>query len=227
MASRARRCGKQNADRYQKQTGDLMARRRTRKTQEAGSSAELGSLIGGFILAAAGVYLLTNQVHVGAGPFGGWSWLGPNSFGLVLVPLLLGVGILCVSGRSRIGQLLTAIGGVLLLASIIEPLRITFRPTSLFSTLLMLGLTIAGVGLMARALLAGREPRPQDNGMDDDDDDKSRLQVELALAQDRIRALESPRADTVATSRQSVDDDLAELVRQKRSSPPATRPQRH
>jgi uncharacterized protein len=41
---------------------------------------------------------------------------------------------------------------VIILAGILANLRIYFQPTSLFNTLLMLGLLAAGVGLMAAAL---------------------------------------------------------------------------
>jgi hypothetical protein len=41
--------------------------------------ARLGTLLLGFVLTVAGGYLLTNQVEVGAGPFGGFAWFGPNS----------------------------------------------------------------------------------------------------------------------------------------------------
>jgi hypothetical protein len=51
--------------------------------------------------------------------------------------------------------------------------------------------------------------------------ESARLRLELAAAQDRIRALESPRGDNAASNQPTaVDDDLAELVRRKRSPPP-------
>jgi hypothetical protein len=52
-----------------------------------------------------------------------------------------------------------------------------------------------------------------------DDEEKKRLQVQLAKAQDRIRALGVPREDVNAKPLQSVEDELAELVRQKRKTP--------
>jgi hypothetical protein len=197
-----------------------MPRRRGAQSRRRANGAGLGTLIVGLILASAGVYLFTNQVDVGAGPFGGVAWFGPNSFGLLLVPLLLGVGLLCVDFGSRIGKLLVAIGAVILLASVLNTFRITFRTTSLFNTLMMLGLSISGVGLMARALLGWQGSSTVIEDVDTDDDmERARLRVELASAQDRIRALEAPRANELETavSKQptSVDDDLADLVRRK------------
>jgi hypothetical protein len=112
----------------------------------------LGTLLLGFVLAVAGGYLLTSQVQVGAGPFGGFAWFGPTSFGLLLIPLLVGVGLLCFNVKMLIGRLLVAGGAVILLASVLNTLRITFLPTSLFNTLLMLGMLVAGLGLMARSI---------------------------------------------------------------------------
>jgi len=45
-------------------------------------------------------------------------------------------------------------GAVVILTGIITNLQIYFRPTSLFNTLLMLGLLAAGIGLVVRALRA-------------------------------------------------------------------------
>jgi hypothetical protein len=201
-----------------------MPRRRGATNRRRTNGTGLGTLIVGLILASAGAYLFTSQVDVGSGPFGGLAWFGPTSFGLLLVPLLLGVGLLCVDFGSRIGKLLVAIGAVILLASVLNTFRITFRPTSLFNTLMMLGLSVAGVGLMARALLGqqGSTTVIEDDVDTDDDIESARLRVELAYAQDRIRALEAPRAENAAPSMQpmSVDDELADLVRRKRTTQP-------
>jgi hypothetical protein len=138
----------------------------------------------------------------------------------VLVPLLLGVAVLCFNAGSLVGRLLVAGGAVLLLASVLDTLRISFRPTSLFNTLMMLGLLIAGVGLMARSVLVGGnrgEPVDDVRG----DEEKRRLQVQLETAHDRIRALEAPRREGIPSKQsRSVDDELAELVRSKREAPP-------
>ena len=85
---------------------------------------------------------------------GAWRWGGYNAFGLSLLPLLLGVGLLFVNGRSLAGWLLTWAGAVIIFAGILAHLEIYFRPTSLFNTLLMLVLFIGGLGLVVRSLRA-------------------------------------------------------------------------
>ncbi len=199
-----------------------MPRRRGARSRQRPASAGLGTLIVGVILAAAGAYLFTNQVDVGAGPFGGVAWFGQNSFGLLLVPLLLGIGLLFVNEGSRVGRALVGIGAVVLLAAVLNTFRISFRTTSLFNTLMMLGLTVSGVGLMARSLLSGRGSGMEIDEVEEpyEDAEKARLRVELVAAQERLRALEAPKQDdevrqTVDRST-SVDNDLADLIHRKR-----------
>src|SRR5438105_1817997 len=168
-----------------------MPRDAMRRPRQASNAAGLGTLVLGLILAAAGTYFLTNQVQVGAGPFGGWAWFGPSSFGLLLVPLLLGVGLLCFNQRSPIGRVLVGVGAVLLLASVLDTLRITFRPTSLFNTLMMLGLSVAGVGLMARALLVGKDQSDSIDGhIDHAAGNEEQSPLQLDTVHSRTRALE-------------------------------------
>lgn len=50
------------------------------------------------------------------------------------------------------GWLLTGAGALIILVGIIANLGIYFRPTSLFDTLVILGLLAGGLGLVARSL---------------------------------------------------------------------------
>ena len=77
-----------------------------------------------------------------------------NSFGLSLVPFIIGIGFIFFNGKSITGWLLTIAGLVIILAGILMSLHIFFRPTSLFNTLIMLVLLVGGVGLIVRSLKA-------------------------------------------------------------------------
>jgi hypothetical protein len=116
-----------------------------------GTSGGVGLFLAGLGMAVAGGWLLTNQVTVTSGF---WQWGGYNTFGLTLIPLIAGIGVLFFNGRSMIGWLLTFCGAVIILAGIITNLEIYFRPTSLFNTLMMLVLLAGGIGLVARSLKA-------------------------------------------------------------------------
>jgi len=114
-----------------------------------GTPGGVGTFFLGLLMAVAGGYLLTNQVMVSSGF---WGYFGPNTFGLTLVPLLFGVGLLFFDGKSVVGWLLTAAGSVIIFAGILANLRIYFQPTSLFNTVVMLVLLVGGLGLVARSL---------------------------------------------------------------------------
>lgn len=116
-----------------------------------GTEGGVGEFFLGFALICGGGYLLLNQVTVTSGF---WFLWGYNAFGLSLIPLFIGLGLLFYDGRSLFGRLLTFGGAVIIFAGILTNLQIHFQPTSLFNTLLMLVLLAAGLGLVARSLKA-------------------------------------------------------------------------
>lgn len=119
-----------------------------------GTSGGLGTFFAGLAMLVVGGYLLLARVTVGSGT---WLFWGYNAFGLSLLPLLVGVGWLFYDGRKLGGWLLTGAGALVILAGIIANLHIFFAPTSLFDTLVMLGLLAGGLGLVARSLRAQPE----------------------------------------------------------------------
>lgn len=126
-----------------------MAERRL--TEVGGTPGGLGHFLIGFAMACIGGYLLTNRVTV-VGSY--WSFYGTNTFGITLLPMLIGVGLLFRNGRSIAGWLLTIAGALFILAGVIANLHIYFQPTSLFDTIVMLVLLAGGLGFIARSLRA-------------------------------------------------------------------------
>lgn len=116
-----------------------------------GTSGGIGEFLLGLGMAVAGGYLLTQRVTVTSSY---WMLWGYNAFGLSLLPLLFGIGLLFFNGRSIAGWLLTFVGVVIILTGIIMNLGVYFQPTSLFNTLVMLVLLAGGIGLVARSLRA-------------------------------------------------------------------------
>jgi hypothetical protein len=114
-----------------------------------GTPGGLGHFVMGLIMACAGAYFLADRVTV-VGSY--WSFYGGSSFGITLVPMLIGVGLLFWNGRSAIGWLLTCVGALFILAGVIANMHIYFQPTSLFHTIIMLVLLVGGLGLIARSL---------------------------------------------------------------------------
>ena len=100
-------------------------------------------------MAAAGGYLILNQVQVTTSF---WRFGQYGGFGLTLLPLLVGIAFLFYNGRSVVGWLLTSVGAAMILAGVLMNMDIYFRQTSLFNTIVMLGLLFGGLGLVARSL---------------------------------------------------------------------------
>jgi uncharacterized protein len=114
-----------------------------------GTEGGVGQFFLGLAMAVAGGWLLTNQVTVTSGF---WGYFGHNTFGLSLLPLVMGIGLLFFDGKSVFGWLLTVGGAAIIFVGILVNLRIYFQPTTLFNTLMMLILLAGGLGLVARAL---------------------------------------------------------------------------
>ena len=121
-----------------------------------GTPGGTGEFVIGFIMTCVGGYLISNQVTV-VGWY--WSFWGMNSFGVTLVPMLLGVAILFLNGRSTIGWLLTAAGALFILAGVIANMHIYFQRATLFHTLVMLILLVGGLGLIAKSLRSPRKTK--------------------------------------------------------------------
>jgi hypothetical protein len=114
-----------------------------------GTQGGIGEFFIGLAMAVAGAYLITNRVVVASGF---WSVWGHNVFGLSLVPLIFGIGILFFNGKSIAGWLLLGIGVVIIFTAILMNLHIYFQSTSLFNTIVMIVLLAGGIGLIFRAL---------------------------------------------------------------------------
>ncbi len=122
-----------------------------------GTEGGVGTFLVGLAMAVGGAYLLTQRVTVTSGF---WSFFGGHTFGLSLLPLVVGAGVLFFDGRSRLGWALTALGALVVFLGVLMNLRVYFEPTSLFDTLLMLILLAGGLGLVARSL----KPRSPEAG---------------------------------------------------------------
>jgi hypothetical protein len=124
-----------------------------------GTPGGVGIFLLGFVMACAGGWLLTNQVTVTSQYFASGFTVPVinyqmHSFGLSLVPFIIGVGFLFFNGKSLAGWALTIAGLVIILAGILMSLHIYFRPTTLYNTLIMLTLLVGGLGMIFRSLKA-------------------------------------------------------------------------
>jgi len=109
----------------------------------------VGQFLLGLLMTAIGTYLFLNQVQVTTSY---WRFWGYNSFGLTLVPMLVGIGLLFFNGKSVAGWILTMLGFGIIVAAFSVNMDVYFHQTSLYNTLIMLILLAGGLGLIARSL---------------------------------------------------------------------------
>ena len=114
-----------------------------------GTPGGVGEFFLGLAMVIAGAYLITNRIVVVSGF---WSLGGYSVFGLSLIPLIIGIGILFFNGKSIAGWLLLFTGVVTIISGVLMNLHIYFQATSLFGTIVMLVLLAGGIGLIFRAL---------------------------------------------------------------------------
>lgn len=125
-----------------------------------GTQGGLTWFLGGLAMLSVGVYLLFQQVDVHGGYWRWGGWGSGNSFGMTLVPLLIGVGILFYDGESKVGWILGGLGLLIIIAGIVANLEIHFRRTSLFNTILILVLIAGGIGVILRSLRPAKGAPP-------------------------------------------------------------------
>jgi len=124
--------------------------------RSSGSEGNLGSFFLGVICFAIGVYLIFQNTIIST-QFSLMDIIGFNPpFGLVILPLLIGIGILFFNEKSILGWIVTIFGIITILLGILMGLRIYFRPVTLYQAVLMYGMTAAGIGLIAKAFFGKR-----------------------------------------------------------------------
>lgn len=112
---------------------------------------------GGIVLLAIGIFLILQNTRVSTS----WYVWRIGGFGLptgtVVIPLLIGVGILFYNSKSVLGRVVVGVGLAIVVVTVIFSVNIIFLPTSLFNYLLMGGCIAAGVGLLVKGLLGRRQ----------------------------------------------------------------------
>lgn len=125
-----------------------------------GTEGGVGRYFIGLIMMIAGAYLFLHNIQVGIG-FG----FGHRLFdlrgvgitsGLVLVPFLLGVGMIFYNSSNILGWLLSVASLVMLTFGVISQTRFQLRSMSAFELLTILVLLAGGIGLFLSSLRSSR-----------------------------------------------------------------------
>ena len=113
----------------------------------------------GMVMLAAGLYWFLSNVTVMT-HFGFQIWNFRVGAGLIVVPFITGIIWLFLNVDSFGAKLLTVLGIVVILASIIANIQFIFRSTSLYVYLIMLVLIFGGAALVGQVLF--RWPKDED-----------------------------------------------------------------
>jgi hypothetical protein len=121
-----------------------------------GTRGGVGRFFIGLAMMIAGGYLFFNAIQVthffgmgyGLFRFGGVS----VTTGMVLVPLIFGIGFIFYNARNPLGWVLSIAALIMLSFGVITGLNFSLRPMSAFDLITILVLFIGGIGLFLSAL---------------------------------------------------------------------------
>jgi len=121
-----------------------------------GTRGGLGPFFIGFAMLCGGIYMLLQSIrvtsHYGFGrslySLGG---IGINS-GMILIPFMFGVGMIFYNAKNYFGWLLAVGSLIALVFGVISSIHFTFQAMSAFDLIVILVLSVGGLGLFLRSL---------------------------------------------------------------------------
>ncbi|HIA50834.1 MAG TPA: hypothetical protein EYN91_01925 [Candidatus Melainabacteria bacterium] len=106
---------------------------------------------GGLGLIGVGILMMFQHVTIGSG-FLGMLGFGGGGFGLLLVPLMFGIGWMFYDSKSRAGWMITAGSCALIFFAILSSLRMNFASIPLLSMIMMLLPFAVGGALLLKGM---------------------------------------------------------------------------
>lgn len=109
----------------------------------------------GLLMFGAGLFMILQNARVSSSwGYGSFyhigSWGVPN--GMIMLPLLIGIVMLFMMEKKLFGWIVSVLGVIFILLTIIMSVRLTWISTSAYTFIIMFGLVAAGGGLMMRVL---------------------------------------------------------------------------
>ncbi len=123
-----------------------------------GTEGGFGQFVLGFILFIAGIYLFLSELQVYVPFFGGrgghlYSVGGVNiNTGYVLIPMLIGIGIMFYDASKNIGWFLFFGSLIALIFGVIANTQVNFSNLSAFDLIVIFFLLAGGLGLLLSAM---------------------------------------------------------------------------
>ncbi len=121
---------------------------------------ELKLFLAGIIMLGVGLFIFSQRVTVHSGFYTLWGFgMGGSHLtsGVIIIPFIIGIIWLFVSGGSLGSKILTGFGVLFVIVAVIISTRITLSPITLFEWIIILILIFGGAGLIARVLFGGKE----------------------------------------------------------------------
>lgn len=124
-----------------------------------GNSGGIGQFFIGVIMMVGGFYMLLNAINVTSSfafhsRLYGISAMG-SSFGvtggIIMIPFMLGIGIIFFNSRNIIGWLLSLGSITALIFGVISSIRFSMKTMTAFELIVILVLAIGGLGLLLRS----------------------------------------------------------------------------
>ena len=110
----------------------------------------------GLLLLGGGLFMIFQNITVTSSWGHGGYFLSFGNFnlsnGMIMLPLIIGIGMLFTMKRKLFGWIVLAIGVVIVLLSVLLTTSIHWRSTNAYIFIIMFGMTAAGAGLVLREL---------------------------------------------------------------------------
>jgi hypothetical protein len=121
-----------------------------------GTHGGVGRFFIGLVMMIAGGYLFFNAIRVTHHWHLGYTFYSIGAFnitsGLVLVPLIFGIGFIFYNARNLLGWILSAGSLIMLAFGVIASIQFRFHHMSAFDLIVILVLLVGGVGLLLSSL---------------------------------------------------------------------------
>lgn len=136
-----------------------------------GTTGGIGQFLIGVLMMCGGFYMLLSAItvnsHFGMGAqLYGFSMYGNTigiSSGMIMIPMIFGIGMIFFNAKNLIGWIL-ALGSLsALIIGVIAAIQFQLRPMNAFDLIVILTLSVGGLGLFLRSLKdSSLEKSPQE-----------------------------------------------------------------
>ena len=128
-----------------------------------GSSGGVGKFFIGLIMMCGGFYMLLNAITVtssfGFGSrlysFNNFGGMGITS-GMMMIPFIFGIGLIFYNARNILGWILSIGSLTALIFGVISSVRFSMRTMTSFDLIVILVLSVGGLGLFLRSLKSNK-----------------------------------------------------------------------